>query len=182
MAGKTRSWWGWGHVEDAVTGSELDELLGRVVGLLPQADLSPTAVPAVADLGIPPSRPAVPQGLAPLCSDDPADRAAHARGKAFRDVVRNLAGDLDHVPDLVVRPTTERDVVDVLDWCTRSNVAVIAYGGGSSVVGGVEPRLDGDYAGVVSLDLGDLDRVLEIDRTSRAARIQTGVFGPALEG
>src|SRR5699024_770588 len=56
-----------------------------------------------------------------------------------------------------------------------------AYGGGSSVVGGVEPRLDGDYAGAISLDLGELSGVLEIDRTSRAARIQAGTFGPALE-
>ncbi len=181
MAGKTRSWWGWGHVEDAVTGSELDELLDRVGSLLPQADLTPTAVPSVAELGIRPSRMAPPDGLASLCSADPADRAAHAHGKAFRDVVRNLAGELNHVPDLVVRPTTEQDVVDVLDWCARSNIAVIAYGGGSSVVGGIEPRLDGDYAGTISLDLAELDRVLEIDRTSRAARIQAGVFGPALE-
>lgn len=181
MAGKTRSWWGWGNVEDAVTGAELDGLVSRVRGMLPQADLTPTAVPAVADLGLPTSRLAAPDGLASRCSAGPADRAAHAHGKAFRDVVRNLAGDLDNVPDLVVRPTAEQDVVDVLDWCARSNIAVIAYGGGSSVVGGIEPRLDGDYAGAISLDLGDLDRVLEIDHTSRAAHIQAGVFGSALE-
>src|SRR5699024_10242602 len=90
-------------------------------------------------------------------------------------------GQLEHVPDLVVRPTSERDIVDVLDWCTRADVAVIAYGGGSSVVGGIEPRLDGDYAGAISLDLGELSGVLDIDRTSRAARIQAGTFGPALE-
>ncbi|HZB48192.1 MAG TPA: FAD-binding oxidoreductase, partial [Mycobacteriales bacterium] len=122
-----------------------------------------------------------PGSLARLCSAEPADRAAHSRGKAFRDVVRNLHGDLRHVPDLVVRPVAERDVVDVLDWCSRARVAVVPYGGGSSVVGGVEPRLDGDYPGVVSLDLGRLDRVLEVDRTSRAARIQAGVLGPHLE-
>ena len=137
MANKSRSWWAWGHVEDAVTGAELDGMLSRVRNMLPDADLTPTAVPAVAELGIPESRVAAPDALAPLCSDDLADRAAHAHGKAFRDVVRNLAGELEHVPDLVVRPVTEQDVVDVLDWCTRSNIAVIAYGGGSSVVGGL---------------------------------------------
>lgn len=181
MAGKTRSWWGWGHVEDAVTGPELDSLVGRIRAMMPDADLTPAAVPAIAELGIPASRVSPPGALASLCSDDPADRAGHARGKAFRDVVRNLAGTLDHVPDLVVRPATEQQIVDVLDWCTRADVAVIPYGGGSSVVGGVEPRFDGDHAGVVTLDLGGLDRVLEIDHTSRAARIQAGVFGPALE-
>ena len=86
-----------------------------------------------------------------------------------------------HVPDLVVRPSSEQDVVDVLDWCGRERIAVIPYGGGSSVCGGVEPRLEGDYAGAVSLDVGRLGRVLEIDRTSRAARIQAGVLGPGLE-
>jgi alkyldihydroxyacetonephosphate synthase len=60
-------------------------------------------------------------------------------------------------------------------------VAASPYGGGSSVVGGVEPPHDGDYRGAVSIDLGKLDRVLEVDRASRAARIQGGVLGPALE-
>ena len=181
MANKTRSWWGWGYLEDAVTGSELDELLTRIRSMLPEADLTAIEAPPIGELPIDPPRVAGPDGLAHLCSDDPTDRAAHAHGKAFRDVVRNLAGQLDHVPDLVVRPTSERDVTDVLDWCTQANVAAVAYGGGSSVVGGVEPRLDGDYAGAISLDLGELSGVLEIDRTSRAARIQAGTFGPALE-
>jgi alkyldihydroxyacetonephosphate synthase len=116
--------------------------------------------------------------LGDLCSADPTDRAAHTHGKAFRDVVRNLHGRLDDPPDLVVRPRTEQDVVRVLDWCSADAVAVIPYGGGSSVVGGIEPRFDGP---AVTLDLGRLDRVLEIDRTSRAARIQAGVLGPQLE-
>jgi alkyldihydroxyacetonephosphate synthase len=181
MAGKTRSWWGWGHVEDAVTGQELLALTERVSALMPEADLTAHRPPDVRSLGIPGPRISPPDALARLCSADLTDRAAHAHGKAFRDVVRNLLGDVRNVPDLVVRPEHEDDVVDVLDWCARADVAVIPYGGGTSVVGGVEPRLDGEHAGVISLDLGSLDRVLEIDRTSRAARVQAGVLGPALE-
>lgn len=124
---------------------------------------------------------APPSALAPLCSHDPADRAAHTHGKAFRDVVRNLAGDLRSAPDLVVRPRTERDIVDVLDWCSRSTIAVVPYGGGSSVVGGTEPRVGDEYAAAISLDLTELGRVLQVDRTSRAARVQAGALGPALE-
>ena len=127
-----------------------------------------------------PSRVAAPASLAELASDDLEDRAAHSHGKAFRDVVRNLHGDLTQAPDLVLRPRTEGDVVDVLDWCSRARIAVIPFGGGSSVVGGIEPRFDG-YDGVVSLDLGALNAVVEIDRTSRAAHIQAGVLGPDLE-
>jgi len=182
---RTRSWWGWGTVEDAVSGPERAALTARAAALMPGAVLAAHEPPDVASLDLPPVRLVPPASLASLCSTEPTDRAAHSRGKAFRDVVRNLSGDLRDVPDLVVRPVHERDVTDVLDWCSRAAVAVVAYGGGSSVVGGVEPRLDGDhagdYAGVISLDLGRLDRVLEVDRTSRAARIQAGVLGPQLE-
>ncbi|MBF4765354.1 FAD-binding oxidoreductase [Nocardioides islandensis] len=181
MAGGTRSWWGWGNVEDAVRGEELDALLGRVRALLPDAELAPVQAPPVTELGLPAPRVKPPSALEEICSAELTDRAGHAHGKAFRDVVRNLAGDVRSVPDLVVRPAREQDVVDVLDWCSRADVAVIPYGGGSSVCGGVEPRLDGDHAGAVSLDLGRLDRVLEVDRTSRAARIEAGALGPALE-
>ncbi|GAA4673064.1 FAD-binding oxidoreductase [Streptomyces chumphonensis] len=178
--GGTRSWWGWGHVEDAVGGAELDTLLRRVRAALPDAELTGHRPPPVASLGLPPSRAVVPDALAPLCSTEPGDRAAHARGKAFRDVVRNLHGDLASVPDLVARPRHERDVVAVLEWCTGRDYAVIPYGGGSSVVGGVEPRFDGHPA-VVTLDLERLDRVVEVDTISRAARVQAGVLGPHLE-
>jgi len=178
---RTRSWWGWGCVEDAVGAAEREALIARVAATMPGAVAAAHEPPDVATLDLPPVRLVPPESLARLCSTEPADRAAHSRGKAFRDVVRNLSGDLRDVSDLVVRPVDEADVVDVLDWCSRAEVAVVPYGGGSSVVGGVEPRLDGDYAGVVSLDLGRLDRVLEVDRISRAARIEAGVLGPRLE-
>ncbi|MFG2606496.1 FAD-binding oxidoreductase [Streptomyces sp. NPDC048514] len=175
----TRSWWGWGNIEDAVSGAELRTLLARVRALTP-GDLTEHEPPDIASLGLREPRVSAPAALAGLCSAEPADRAAHAHGKAFRDVVRNLHGDLRHVPDLVARPRDERDVTDLLDWCSGEGIAVVPFGGGSSVVGGVEPRFDGHPA-VVTLDLERLDRVLEIDRTSRAARIQAGVFGPHLE-
>ncbi|MDO1477359.1 FAD-binding oxidoreductase [Rhodococcus ruber] len=178
---RTRSWWGWGTVEDAVRGGELRELIARASALLPGADLTDHPPPDIASLGLPPARIAAPDSLSPLCSSDPVDRAAHTHGRAFRDVVRNLLGDLRHPPDLVVRPTTETEIVDVLDWCAGARVAVIPFGGGSSVVGGVEPRLDGDFTGVVSMDLTGLAGVREIDATSRAARIGAGTLGPALE-
>ncbi len=174
----TRSWWGWGNVEDAVTGPERAALTARIAAMLPGADLTPHEPPPVADLGLPAPRVTPPPALAGWCRTDEADRAAHAHGQAFRDVVRNLLGDVSHAPDLVAYPQSESDVIDVLDWAGGHHVAVIPYGGGTSVVGGIEPRFDGP---ALSLDLRHLDRVLEIDRTSRAARIQAGVLGPALE-
>jgi alkyldihydroxyacetonephosphate synthase len=174
----TRSWWGWGDAEAALTPEETASLLDRARMLVPDHDTEDHPPPDPARLGLPPPRVSAPPSLADLCSTDPRDRAGHAHGKAFRDIVRNLEGRLDHVPDLVVRPRSERDVVDVLDWCSRAALAVVPYGGGSSVTGGVEPRFDGP---AVSLDLTGLDRVLEVDPTSRTARVQAGVLGPALE-
>ena len=140
----TRSWWGWGSVEEAVTPAESAELLARVREFLPGAELSPHAAPGP---GV--TRPAARRGslprapLAGLCSDDPSDRAAHTTARRSATWCATCTAQLANPPDLVVRPRTEQDVVDVLDWCSRERLAVIPYGGGSSVVGGVEARFDG---------------------------------------
>jgi len=173
-----RSWWGWGTEDAALDAAETAALVERTSALLPGHDFTDHAPPDPRALPLPAPRIDVPGSLSGLTSRDPVDRLGHARGKAFRDVVRNLAGDVTHVPDLVARPRTEQDVVDLLDFCATSGTALVPYGGGSSVVGGVEPRFDGP---AISLDLTALDRVLEIDPVSRAARIQAGVLGPQLE-
>ena len=82
---------------------------------------------------------------------------------------------------MVARPRDEAEVEAVLDWALSAGAAVIPFGGGTSVVGGVEPRVGERYAGVVTIDLKALDRVLEVDRVSQAARIQAGATGPRLE-
>ncbi|MBT2447452.1 FAD-binding oxidoreductase [Streptomyces sp. ISL-43] len=181
MSGKTRSWWGWGNVEDAVAGSERQELTRRVAEMLPGADLTVHEAPPIASFRLAASRVQAPPALAPCASVAKSDRLTHSHGQAFRDVARALLGKLPHVPDLVVRPTSEADVVRVLEWCTDENIAVIPFGGGTSVVGGVEPRVSDGYSGVVSLDLTSMNRVLEVDSTSRAALVQAGVLGPHLE-
>ncbi|MER6670033.1 FAD-binding oxidoreductase [Amycolatopsis japonica] len=178
MPAEARSWWGWGTTDGELSKEESDALVARTSGVLPGHDFTDHAPPDPADLDLPAPRIRPPAALAALCGDGAVDRLSHARGKAFRDVVRNLLGRLDHVPDLVARPRTEQDVVDLLDWCTASGIPLIPYGGGSSVVGGVEPRFDGP---AVSMDLAGLGEVLEVDTVSRAARIQAGIFGPALE-
>jgi alkyldihydroxyacetonephosphate synthase len=117
----------------------------------------------------------------PLCSAGPRDRASHAYGRSFRDLVRGLRGDYPNPPDLVAYPRNEGDVVALLDWCSDIGAAAIPYGGGSSVVGGVEPPPRDMHPAVLSLDLSHLGEVVEVDRAARAARIQGGILGPALE-
>jgi len=120
-----------------------------------------------------------PSGFGDLFSDDHYERTAHALGKAYRDVVRGFYGRFDNPPDLVAFPRDESEIETVLSWAEAEGAAVIPFGGGTSVVGGVEPRV-GERA-VVSLDLRRLDRVLEVDPASLAARIQAGALGPRLE-
>jgi alkyldihydroxyacetonephosphate synthase len=181
---RRRLWWGWGWEDEAVSGQDLANIAAAIARRPGFGDLSGAIVdpPHPDDLDLRAPRVEVPDPLAPICSTTNRDRAAHTYGKAFRDVVRALRGELPQPPDVVAFPTSEDDVVRVLDWCSRAKLAAIPYGGGSSVVGGVEARLDdGEWTGVVSIDLTGLDRVLEVDRTSRAARIQGGALGPVLE-
>ncbi|CAL9646347.1 FAD-binding oxidoreductase [Streptomyces sp. enrichment culture] len=173
---RTRSWWGWGYAD-----AQPDDAECAALGaLLPGTLARPLPIPRVADLAVP--RPCVspPPALAHLVTADPEVRAAHAMGKAYRDVIRALRGRPGRIPDLVARPGNARDVSDLLDWAGGHGVAVIPFGGGSSVVGGVEYRGD-THRAVLSLDMTSMDRVLQIDTAGRSARIQAGALGPVLE-
>jgi alkyldihydroxyacetonephosphate synthase len=115
-----------------------------------------------------------------MFSATPLDRLNHSGGKSFADVARMWLRAPPATPDWVAFPDDEQAVVDILDWAQASNVAVVPYGGGSSVCGGVEPAVGDSYAAAVSLDMERLNRVLEVDPVSRAARIQAGALGPEL--
>jgi alkyldihydroxyacetonephosphate synthase len=182
MAGSTtRRFWGWGVEEGGPNPEQHRKLAATVAARFGADDLTILAPPTVAELGLAAPRVAPPSSLSGLCTTDPTERAGHTYGKSFRDVWRALHRDFAHPPDVVALPRDERDVAALLDWCTDADVAAIPYGGGSSVVGGVECDVGDDYAGVVSIDLRHLDQVVEIDRRSRAARIEAGIYGPALE-
>ncbi|MFE9098207.1 FAD-binding oxidoreductase [Streptomyces sp. NPDC007264] len=173
---RTRSWWGWGYADAHPDDAECAAL----GALLPGTLARPLPIPRIADLPIGRPDATPPSSLAHLVTADPQARAAHAMGKAYRDVMRALRGRPGRIPDLVAHPTGDQDVADLLDWAGEHGVAVIPFGGGSSVVGGVEYRGD-THPAVLSLDLTAMDRVLEIDATSRSARIQAGALGPVLE-
>ncbi len=175
---RQRRFWGWGW-EDAGPSADQVNRLGLLLAARFGLEVSVQSPPTLDEIDLRPSRLLPPPSLAGICSADKRDRAEHCYGKSFRDVVRALRRDFSNPPDLVAYPREEADVLALLDWCTSARVAVIPFGGGSSVVGGVEPPASA--AAVVSMDLRRLDRVLDIDRTSRAARIQAGVYGPALE-
>jgi alkyldihydroxyacetonephosphate synthase len=168
--------WGWGGPDDEPSPAGLQSLapfVAETTGVPVQTPFSPRPLPE-----LPPSRTELPAALRALAGTDPVDRARHGIGRSYRDLVRAIRGELTDVPDLVLRPRTEQDVVDVVDWAGAAGVPVIPYGGGTSVVGGVEPV---GLERAVSLDLQRLSGLIEVDPTSRAVRLRGGTLGPAAE-
>ncbi len=177
---RRRKHWGWGYEDQQPDRAALEAGAGAVrerLGFAIERIEEPVPLEAIE---LPPPRISPPPALAERVSADRYDRVSHALGKAYRDVVRGFRGEVANAPDLVAFPRAEEDVERLLAWCAEANSAAVPYGGGTSVVGGVEPQVGEGYAGTVSIDLRRLDRVLEVDRTSRTARVQAGVLGPAL--
>ena len=179
--GGTRKFWGWGVEGAGPDASQQEGLRKSIAERLEAPDLVLQPEPRIEDIVLREPRLKPPSALDAICSMAPDERAGHTYGKSFRDVVRGARGDFSNPPDVVAFPRDEQEIVALLDWCNDAGAAAIPYGGGSSVVGGVEAEIGDRYAGSVTLDLTRLDKVLEIDRKSRAARIQGGVMGPALE-
>jgi alkyldihydroxyacetonephosphate synthase len=179
MSGSSYAVWGWGTPDrepDAATLAAYAPALEPLLGFPAQEPEAPGASSA-----LPPSRLALPASLEPIASTDQQDRARHGIGRSYRDLIRGIRGQIAHAPDVVLRPRNEADVVAVLDWAAGAAVAVVPFGGGTSVVGGVEPIVEAAYAGAVSLDLERLSGLVEVDSTSRAARVRAGTPGPRLE-
>jgi alkyldihydroxyacetonephosphate synthase len=172
--------WGWGFEGEGATAEErafVHAMAADRFGISSFDDASPR----LEEFTLERPRIEVPATLAHVCSDAPIDRLIHAYGKSFVDSVRIFERQAPSAPDVVAYPGSEQDIVDLMDWASTNKVAVIPFGGGSSVVGGVEPAVGEAFRGVVSVNLQRLDRVLEVDKASRAARIQAGVLGPQLE-
>ena len=178
-------WWGWGEDGHAVAlPLSAETLLQEKLEVDPAVRRLPVAFEAVS---VPDSRlPAAARERlvavvgAEKVRDAREDRIGHAVGRSYPDLVRIRSGDASSAPDAVVLPDSAEQVAAVLAACAEHRVAVIPFGGGTSVVGGVEPVRDGMDA-AVSLDLGRLTSTVEVDRTSLTARLDAGLFGPEAE-
>lgn len=179
-------WWGWGREEGRPRLSPAGAaLVTRELGL--DAARDAPRPPALEDVELP--EPALPVEasrrleavLAPggLRTDRLA-RVARAAGKSYPDLVRLRAGEAPEAPDAVLYPTSAPEVATILEVCSELGLAVVPFGGGTSVVGGVTPRREG-FEAAVSLDLGALSGVIEVDRRSLTARIGPGTLGSAAE-
>jgi len=176
-----RKHWGWGLEEQQPAPAQVRASAAAVADHLGIALGTVEEPVPLQSVKLAPPRIHAPSTLSDICDEDLHARASHALGKSYSDVVRGFRGRFEHPPDFVVRPRDESDLERVLEWCSGHRVAAIPFGGGTSVVGGVSPDVGPGFDGVVSLDLGALDRVLQVDEVSRAALIQAGAVGPALE-
>lgn len=113
-------------------------------------------------------------------STDATERILHSGGKSTPDLLRRRGGDALDAPDAVVFPGSSEEVRELLTLCVRRLLAVVPFGGGTSVVGGVEP-VRGPFAGIITLDLRRMNRLLHIDPLSRTATLEAGIRGPAIE-
>src|SRR5579862_4324145 len=139
-AGSTYAVWGWGQLPtDEPSASDLAALAPLAETVLGETVSSPLTAAPLPELPTDRVTPRLPAELRAVSAADPLDRARHSIGRSYRDVVRAVAGRFDHVTDAVLRPKSESQVAAVLEWCADNNVAVVPFGGGTSVVGGVEP-------------------------------------------
>jgi len=178
---KRLKYWGWGFEGEGLSAAQSEALLASFADGYGIVASAAGAFPALDAIRLAAPRLVPPAALARLCTSAPYERALHAFGQSQPDSTRILAGDFDHAPDLVAYPESAADIAALFDWCGEAGAALIPYGGGSSVVGGVTADVGAGFNGTVSVDTSRIGRVLEIDDVSRAARIEGGARGPALE-
>ena len=176
-------WSGWGEREQAVTLSpETQDLVAaalRITRPAPAVALESVRLPEAALADPVRARLAAVVGEEHIRTDRPT-RILHTRGKSTPDLLRIRGGDASAAPDAVVTPGSHDEVLELLEICSAERLAVVPFGGGTSVVGGLEPRRD-HFRAVLALDLARLDRLLALDLVSRTATLEAGLRGPQAE-
>jgi len=181
-------WWGWG--EEGVSFQHKDKpTFAAFVKSAIDIDVSlgPEPVQDLAQMEVPPAN-APSQVISelqrivgiPHVRQESSDRVVHAYGKGLRDLVRIRRGDFGRLPDVVVYPSCENEVLEIVNAALSANAVLVPFGGGTNIAGSLEaPR--NENRPVISVDMGRMNRVLEIDEVSRLARIQCGALGPEIE-
>lgn len=182
-------WWGWGndgvgfHYEDKPA---FAPFVLNAVGLdLLTAERA--GEPSFADLKVPESNATAAfiktltaiVGEGNITTDD-MSRVIHTYGKSIRDLIRVRANQILRSPDVVVYPADEAEVQAIVDAAVKANAVIIPFGGGSNIASSLEP-IPTEKRTIISLDLGRLRKVIDIDTHSGLARIQAGAQGPDLE-
>ena len=180
-AAKTPNPVAWGYVEDALTDKERKSVLAVAGAWFGGKSLERRAPPAADDVGLPDSRIRIPPALSGFVEASHGARLLHARGRSFRDLAEMRSGRLEDAPDAVATPRSHEELARVLEWAQAAGYALIPYGGGSSVVGGINPEGMERYPGIITLSLRGMNRVLDVDVRSRTVHVEAGILGPDLD-
>ncbi len=185
---KHMKWWGWGVEGVSFHHENKPAFRPFVINAIDlDVDTTPAAPIALDDLAIP--APLIGDQLLAELTDavgvenatqDDLDRIVHTYGKSARDLLRIRTGDIPRVPDVVVYPGNEAEVQLIVDRAVAADAVIIPYGGGSNISGSLHAPED-ETRPVISVDLGRLNQVIDIDEDSGLARIQAGAQGPDLE-
>ena len=185
---KHMKWWGWGVEGVSFHHENKPAFRPFVINAIDlDVNTAPAAPMSLDDLAIP--APLIGDQLLTELTDavgaenaaqDDLDRIVHTYGKSARDLLRVRAGDIPRVPDVVVYPGNEAEVQLIVDRAVAADAVIIPYGGGSNISGSLHAPED-ETRPVISLDLGRLNQVIDIDEDSGLARIQAGAQGPDLE-
>ena len=175
---RKRSFWTWGFTADEPSLADRQEAAKRIARRT-GVEVTPPSVPDLADIGIRAARLKVPSALQGWVSTDAQERLLHTYGGHSLELLAALRGRFENPPDAVAHPAGEEELERTLAWADEQGHVVVPYGGGTSVVWGVNAPEGADT--VVTVDLDRLNRVLELDPVSRAARVQAGILGPDLE-
>ena len=173
-----RSFWTWGYVSDEPSDEERAAAAKRLAGRLGQL-VKPPRIPPIEEIELTPPRIDVPSQFDDWSSTDHADRVTHTYGGHPVELLIAMRGEFVNPPDVVAHPRNENELEATLEWCDGQGYTAIPYGGGTSVVWGVNVPAGCD--GAVTIDLDNLNAVLEVDEVSRAGRFQAGILGPDLE-
>lgn len=173
-----RSFWTWGHISDEPS-EEVRLAAAEAASRRTEIAVSPPPIPSIDSISLRSSRLTVPTSLSSFVSDTKIDRITHTYGGHSLELLKAIRGQFDEPPDAVAYPESEEQLEQVLDWCIANNITVIPYGGGTSVVWGLNVPRESERA--VSVDLERMNRILAVDEVSRAANFQAGIYGPDLE-
>jgi len=176
---RQKKFYAWGYADEDLTADEIGPWEREIAARYGISGFEVTPPPREEEFTLRKPRLDVPTALQPIVRQDRLTRLEHSYGKAGFDATRMFLREVPNPPDAVAFPENEADVARVLEWCDRVGAVAIPYGGGSSVVKGIEPQATFDK--VVTISLRHMDRVLEVDTVSEAARIQGGIYGPAIE-
>jgi alkyldihydroxyacetonephosphate synthase len=177
--------WGWTAYKDDLAGRE--ELWLWLAEELGMPSLLATPARPLEEVALPAPRLATNVKTALIAvlgpdrvRDDTQERAFHALGRSYHDLLRLRAGDLSDAPDAILYPRGTEEVLALLKLASECDMAVVPFGGGTSVVGGVSAKR-GPFCSLITIDLTGMDRILEIDTIARTAAVEAGLYGPALE-